>query len=217
MKSENKTRKQLIKVIDSLQTQIKKLLKLGPRLDNKEKELKECERTFENRVDSRTATERLVHKQLHAEIEQRKQLERRIEDALEYANGIIDTVRDPLIVLDADLKVISASRSFYHTFKVKPEGTEKQHIYDLGDSQWNIPKLRELLEDILPNTASFDDFEVEHDFPGIGKRIMLLNARKIYRKASHTQLILLAIEDITKRKEAEEKLKTLFSTQCKRP
>ena len=209
MKKENKTKKQLFELIDSLQTQIKKLLQLKPRLDDKEKELDECERTFEDRVDSRTATERIVHKQLHAEIEQRKQLERRVEDALEYATGIIDTVRDPLIVLDADLKVISASRSFYQTFKVKPEDTEKQHIYNLGNRQWDIPKLRELLEDILPNTTSFDGFEVEHDFPDIGKRIMLLNARKIYRKADHTQLILLAIEDITDRKEAEEKLKIL--------
>ena len=202
MKKENKTKKQLFELIDSLQTQIKKLLQLKPRLDDKDKELEEFERTFEDRVDSRTATERIVHKQLHAEIEQRKQLERRVEDALEYATGIIDTVRDPLIVLDADLKVISASRSFYQTFKVKPENTEKQHIYDLGNRQWDIPKLRELLEDILPNTTSFDGFEVEHDFPDIGKRIMLLNARKIYRKADHTQLILLAIEDITGRKEA---------------
>jgi PAS domain S-box-containing protein len=123
-----------------------------------------------------------------------------IQDALEYAENIINSVREPLIVLDGDLKVISASRSFYEVFKVKPEETEKQLIYDLGNRQWDIPKLRELLEDILPKTASFDNFEVEHDFLGVGKRIMLLNARQIYQKANQTKLILLAIEDITEPK-----------------
>ena len=122
------------------------------------------------------------------------------QDALEYAENIINSVREPLIVLDGDLKVISASRSFYEVFKVKPEETEKQLIYDLGNRQWDIPKLRELLEDILPKTTSFDNFEVEHDFLGVGKRIMLLNARQIYQKANRTKLILLAIEDITEPK-----------------
>ena len=168
-------------------------------------------KVLEDRVECRTSAERIINKQLHSEIEQRKLLERKVQDALEYANGIINTVREPLIVLDADLKIISASRSFYQIFKVKPEDTEKQHIYDLGDRQWDIPKLRELLEDILPKSSSFDDFGVEHVFPGIGKRMMLLNARKIHRETNHTHLILLAIEDITERKELEDKLKTLAS------
>jgi diguanylate cyclase (GGDEF)-like protein/PAS domain S-box-containing protein len=155
------------------------------------------------------STERIIQRQLRSEIKHRKQLELVAQDALEYATGIIDTIRDPLIVLDADLKIISASRSFYRIFKVKRENTEKQYIFDLGNHQWNIPKLRELLENILPNETSFDDYEVEHVFPGIGKRTMVLNARKIYSEAGHAQLILLAIEDITKRKEAEEKLMTL--------
>lgn len=205
MKSQEKTKQQLANVINSLQKQIKKLLKLGPRLEKKKKELKEFEKTLEDRVNTRTSAERVVKKLLHAEIERRKQLEREIQDALEYANSIINTIRDPLIILDTDLKIISASRSFYQTFRVKPEDTEKQYIYDLGGRQWDIPKLRELLEDILPNTTSFDNFEVEHNFPGIGKRKMLLNARKVYRKADQTQLILLAIEDTTEREESEEK------------
>ncbi len=177
----------------------------------KEKELSKFHRTLKEQVESRTSAERVVHKQLHNEIEQRKQSERAIQDALEYSQGIVDTVREPLIVLDADLRVISASRSFYQIFKVKPGETEGQLIYDLGNHQWDIPKLRELLEDILPKTTSFDNFEVEHDFLDIGKRIMLLNAREIYQKANRTKLILLAIEDITERKELEEKLKTLAS------
>ena len=133
-----------------------------------------------------------------------KTKEQEIQDAREYAENIIDTVHQPLIVLDGDLRVISASRSFYEVFKVKPEETEKQLIYDLGNRQWNIPKLRELLEDILPKATSFDNFEVEHKFPDIGKRIMLLNAREIYQKVNRTKFILLAIEDITER--SKEKL-----------
>jgi len=153
----------------------------------------------------------MVIEQLHQEIELRKKAEQVAQDARNYAESIVDTVREPLLVLDADLKVISASRSFYQIFKVKREETERRHIYDLGNRQWAIPKLRELLEDILPKTTNFDNLEVEHDFPDIGKRIMLLNARKIYREASHTQNILLAIEDITERKELEERLKSRAS------
>lgn len=180
-------------------------------MKGEKKGLKKFDRAFEERVQCRTAAERIVQKQLHNEIEQRKQSEQVIQDALEYANGIINTVREPLIILDADLKIISASRSFYQIFKVKQEDTERQHIYDLGDRQWDIPKLRELLERVLPKAASFDNFEVEHNFPGIGKRIMLLNAREIYQKANRTKLILLAIEDITVHKELEEKLEILAS------
>jgi len=127
--------------------------------------------------------------------------EQEVRDTLEFAENIINAVREPLVVLDGDLRVVSASKSFYDFFKVRPEETEKQLIYDLGNRQWDIPKLRELLEDILPKTTSFDNFEVEHDFLGLGKRIMLLNARQIYQKADNrTKLILIAIEDITEAK-----------------
>jgi PAS domain S-box-containing protein len=125
------------------------------------------------------------------------------DEALEYADSTINTIREPLIVLDQDLKVVSASRAFYEVFKVKPEETVGQLIYDLGNKQWDIPKLRELLETILPQKASFDNYEVEHDFSTIGKRIMLLNARQIQRGSGKEQIILLAIEDITIRKEIE--------------
>jgi diguanylate cyclase (GGDEF)-like protein/PAS domain S-box-containing protein len=159
----------------------------------------------------KSEAEGIINRQLHHEIELRKQIERQMQDALEYSRGIVDTVREPLLVLDADLSVISANPSFYRAFNVKPEDTEKQHIYDLGNRQWNIPQLRELLENILPKTSSFDNFEVVHDFPDIGRRIMLLNARQIHQKASRTKLILLALEDITERKELEEKLRDLAS------
>jgi len=121
----------------------------------------------------------------------------------EYSESIINTVREPLIALDQDLRVVSVSRSFYEVFKVNPEETVGQLIYDLGNKQWNIPKLRELLETILPKKATFDNYEVEHDFATIGKRIMLLNARQIQRASGKERIILLAIEDITKRKEIE--------------
>jgi len=99
----------------------------------------------------------------------------------EYSESIINTVREPLIVLDQDLRVVTVSRSFYDFFKVKPEETMGQLIYDLGNRQWDIPKLRELLEDILPKKAAFDNYEVEHNFSTIGRRVMLLNARQIER------------------------------------
>jgi len=115
-------------------------------------------------------------------------------------------VREPLIALDQDLRVISVSRSFYDFFKVKPEETIGQLIYDLGNKQWNIPKLRELLETILPQKTTFDNYEVEHDFATIGRRIMLLNARQIQRVSGQELIILLAIEDITERREIENSL-----------
>jgi PAS domain S-box-containing protein len=126
------------------------------------------------------------------------------ETAQEFAESIIDTVREPLIALDQDLRVVTASRSFYEFFKVKPEETVGQLIYELGNKQWNIPKLRELLETILPQKAAFDNYEVEHDFATIGRRIMLLNAWQIQRVLGKERIILLAIEDITERKKTEE-------------
>lgn len=129
-----------------------------------------------------------------------------MSESQEYAESIINTVREPLLVLDQDLRVVTVSRSFYDVFKVNPEETVGQLIYDLGNKQWNIPKLRELLETILPQQTSFDDYEVEHEFTTIGRRIMLLNARQIHRVLGKVRVILLAIEDITERREIENGL-----------
>ena len=107
------------------------------------------------------------------------QKESTLDEAREYAESIIDTAREPLIVLDKDLRVVTASRSFYEFFKVKPEETEGQLIYNLGNRQWDIPKLRELLENIIPKKEVFEGFEVEHTFQNVGHKIMLLNARQI--------------------------------------
>jgi signal transduction histidine kinase len=134
---------------------------------------------------------------------------KRLQEALEYSDAIIATVREPFVVLDKELRIITANRSFYRTFQVNPEETEKRLIYDLGNRQWDIPRLRELLEDVLPMNTSFEDFEVEHDFKFIGRKTMMLNARKIYRALNHVEMILLAIEDITARKNAEYETKRL--------
>jgi PAS domain S-box-containing protein len=128
------------------------------------------------------------------------------DEAGSYAESIVETIREPLLILDEDLKIISANRNFYKTFKVTPGDTIGCFIYDLGNKQWDIPKLRELLEEILPNKDAFDDFEVAHYFQEIGHKIMLLNARQIYRKDIGVKMILLAIEDITERKQVENRL-----------
>jgi len=136
---------------------------------------------------------------------ERKKAEQIAKEAREYAESIIETVREPLIVLDVSLKVISANRSFYQTFKVDPEGTKGRFIYDLGNQQWDIPKLRQLLENILPKNSVFENYEIEHDFETIGPKTMLLNARRL----DSLQMILLAIEDVTERKKAEQIVKEM--------
>jgi PAS domain S-box-containing protein len=119
---------------------------------------------------------------------------------------IFETVREPLLVLDANLKILSANRSFYNIFKVKQGKIIGHLIFDVGNKQWDIPALRTLLEDILPTHKRFDNYEVEHNFPTIGHKTMLLNARQVYRKDVGTQMILLAIEDITEHKKVEKAL-----------
>lgn len=130
-----------------------------------------------------------------------KKVQEQMTERTEYAESIIRTVREPMVVLSGDLRVVSANPSFYRTFKVTPKETEGQLLYDLGNGQWNIPALRHLLEDILPKDSKVEDFLVEHDFPEIGRRKMLLNARRIAQDGQKKQLILLAIEDTTVHKE----------------
>ena len=133
----------------------------------------------------------------------------KIQAFVEIFDNILGSVREPLVVLDSDLKVLKANHSFYRTFQVEPDGTDGMLIYDLGNRQWDIPKLRELLEDILPRNSSFNDFEVEHHFETIGRKIMHLNARRIYRESKHTQMILLSIEDVTEREYYKRHLEEL--------
>ena len=144
---------------------------------------------------------------LHAQIVERKRAEESYEKAQEYAESIVETIREPLVVLTPDLKVISANRSFYGTFQVAPEETEGIFIFDVGNHQWDIPALRELLEEIIPQNTYFNSFEVDHTFPRIGRKKVLLNARRIDREGKGTDRILLAFEDITGQEQTEEALK----------
>lgn len=131
-----------------------------------------------------------------------------LKEALDFAENIISTIREPLLVLGPDFRIISANKSFYRQFSTTPDDTEGKFIYELGDGQWDIPGLRELLEDLLPKNTSFEGYEVEHDFPGLGRRTMLLNARRLHDGGQETQRILLAIEDITARRQLEYEMTT---------
>jgi len=133
-----------------------------------------------------------------------------IEDAQTLAQAIVDTIHEPLIVLDGGLRVLAASRAFYEIFRVDSERTMGCLLYDLGDGQWNIPALRLLLETIIPEKTAMDGFEVDHDFPGVGRRTMLLNARKVIYETSADSTILLAFTDITARRAVERNLADLL-------
>jgi two-component system CheB/CheR fusion protein len=145
-------------------------------------------KTSQNVIDGATVT--------FMDISRIKNIQEKMQSAINYSEDIINTVREPLIVLDQQLEVLSANRSFYKTFKLKKSLTEGEKLYKLGDDSWNIPSLRNLLEDVLQNETEMDDFEFEHNFPKIGHKKMLLNARKIYRKDIGTELILLAMENV---------------------
>ena len=137
------------------------------------------------------------------DVTERRRAERLLAEIEAYAQNIVDTVREPLIMLDPTLRVRSANRAFYQTFHVSHEETEGQLIYELGNGQWDIPALRTLLEDIIPQSSVFNDYELEHDFPSIGRRVMLLNAREL-RAGNHTELLVLALEDVTERRRVRD-------------
>ena len=133
-----------------------------------------------------------------------------IHDAQILAQAIVNTIPEPFLVLDDKFHVLTASRSFCETFKVNPEQTRDCLLYDLGNGQWDIPALRVLLETIIPEKTSMDGFEVEHDFPRVGKKIMLLNARKVIYDDSPNATILLAFSDVTARRAIEHEKQDLL-------
>jgi len=178
MKGKVKTKQQLLLEMEALRT----------KMDTTERRLQE------------------TNERLHAQIAECKRGEETFERVQKYAESIVETIREPLLVLTPDLRVITANHSFYATFQVTPEETEGRFVYSLSDHAWDIPSLRELLEEIIPQNAYFNDFEVEHEFPVIGRRTMLLNARRIYREGKGADMILLALEDITDQKRLEEAL-----------
>jgi PAS domain S-box-containing protein len=126
-----------------------------------------------------------------------------LQQALAYAENIIATLREPFLVLDKNLRVRTANTAFYRDFLVSKEETEGRFVYDLGSRQWDIPQLRTLLSQVLSNSEPVEDFEVDHTFPGLGQRNMLLNARRFPPESDEPTLVLLAIGDITARRRAE--------------
>ena len=134
----------------------------------------------------------------------RMQADRLVEEARAYASNIVETVREPLLVIDKSLRVKTANSAFYKTFRVDKEGTENKFIYDVGNGEWNYPALRPLLEEILVKNTFLHDFEIKRDFPGIGEKTMILNANRIVGKEDLSPMILLAFEDVTERKKAED-------------
>jgi len=124
-----------------------------------------------------------------------------------YIKTVVDTVREPFLILDKELRVLSANKTFYAVFQVTEEETEGKLVYKLGNGQWNIPKLKILLEDIIPKHTHFEDFKVEHDFPRIGSKIIMLNARQVFITGEKRPIMLLAMEDITKQILLEDKMK----------
>ena len=153
-------------------------------------------RTLDNKIDGVVLT--------FNDVTALKRSELANEEARDFADRIMDAVREALLVLGSDLQVILANRTFYHNFQVKPGETLNRSVFELGDGQWNIPVLRDRLEKIIGSGGEFNDFEIEHNFPGVGQRTMLLNARRIERQTGHEQLTLLAIDDITERNRVRE-------------
>ena len=159
-------------------------------------------RTLENKIDGVVFT--------FADVTRLKHSEQAMMEARDYAENIINTTRESLLVLDPQLKVVSANRAFHETFQVSPEETENRLIYELKNRQWDIPRLRELLEKILRHDTDFENFEVEHEFPAVGLKVMSLNVRRIYdRERTSLRLILLAIRDLPESERAAEARKRL--------
>ena len=164
-------------------------------------------RTIENMIDGVVITfvditeHREMQEKLQQEIVEREKSEQKIKMTLSYAENIVNTVREPLLVLDGDMHVVSVNQSFYRMFGVTPEETEGNLLYDLGNRQWDIPRLHQLLEEILPQKTEVRDFEVDHVFPEIGHKLLLLNAQQMVHQEGEEgrKLILLAIEDCSNR------------------
>jgi chemotaxis methyl-accepting protein methylase/signal transduction histidine kinase len=158
-------------------------------------------RTLDNRIDGAAVT--------FADVTRLKRLESSLQSAKAYAENIVGTIRQPLLVLDSDLRVVSANPAFYQTFKVAPKATVGELLYELGDGQWDIAHLRKLLAEIIPARSEFKELQVGHEFPGIGFRIIRLNACLIESAERQTPMILLALEDVTEREQARQQIESL--------
>jgi PAS domain S-box-containing protein len=133
-----------------------------------------------------------------------------LDDASALAQAIVDTIRDPLLILDQGLRVVTANRAFRQTFRMSRQDIQGRPVYGLGDGQWDIPELRSLLEEVAPQHAVMEAYEVERNFPAIGRRSMLLNAQEVFNQRNASTLILLTIEDVTDRRAAEREIAELL-------
>ena len=155
-------------------------------------------RTLENAIQGAVLTFVNITEQKQVQ-EQLRQATRAAQKAQRLAESVVETVREPLVVLDGSLRVTSANPAFYQYFQVDPEETVGQYLRELGDRQWDIPQLRELLEKILPEHATIQDFRVEHEFERIGQRTILLNAREIRSQDESERMVLLVMQDVTEK------------------
>ena len=156
-------------------------------------------RTIENVIEGAVLTFVDISEQKNTQ-ERLAQLTQKAQEMQQYAENIVETIREPLMVLDGDLHIFTANSAFYQYFQVNKKDTEGCFIYDLGNGQWNIPTLRKLLEEILPQNKSFENYRVEYDFENIGRKVMLLNARELFRSNGKERMVLLAFHDVTENK-----------------
>jgi two-component system CheB/CheR fusion protein len=151
-------------------------------------------RTSSNIIDGLVVTFTNID-QLKTAYQDIKKLNQEVQLARNYSDNIVNTVRDSLLILDKDLKVLTANRSFYKMFNTVSEKTVGKFVYELEDKHWDIPKLRKLLEEIIPESSFFEDYEVEYNFAKGGRKKLILNARQIFQQDEESQLILLAIHN----------------------
>lgn len=169
----------------------------------------EVDRAFERQLREMNEALLVSSVRQHELTEQAQNAQRALAKALAYGDDIIATLREPFLVLDHRLRVKTASRSFYDSFHVTKEETENRLVYELGNGQWDIPALRKLLDEVLSRSQSVHDFEVEHSFPTLGLKTMLLNARPFPPDSKHPELILLAVYDISAARHRADELAEL--------
>jgi two-component system CheB/CheR fusion protein len=205
----NTTRAEMNSIIETQETTYEELQAANEEIVSTNEEFQTLNEELETSKEEIQASNEELLSTNH-ELQTRNDL---LTESYEYSEAIIATVHEPMLVLNKDLHIKSANKSFYKKFLVKKEETEGKFLFDLGNNQWNIPKLRELLRDIISKNTGFQNFEVTHTFPGIGEKIMLLNAHLIIQKTHSEQLILLAIEDITVRAQYHLKEKGLLTRE----
>ncbi|SHJ97987.1 PAS fold [Tangfeifania diversioriginum] len=179
------------------------------KLEQQHKKVEAKLKTVNKQLQASENQLKAYNEQLRESEQKLNQQKEAAEQSREFAESIIDTIRQPLLVLDKNLRVITANQYFYKLFQVSPESTKGNLLYNLGKNQWDIPELKELLKKTLPEFSAVEDFEVEYQFETIGHKIMLLNARELLQKQGKERLILLAIEDVTKSRIYKKELERL--------